>query len=74
MPDAEDLMMRVHAAMAQKEQELISERTLAALAAARARGAVLGGEGAGGLLRPRVPPRQPWRGRRAPPGRRIGWR
>lgn len=44
MPGADDLMMRVYAAMAQKERELISERTLAALAAARVRGAVLGGD------------------------------
>jgi len=43
MPGADDLMMRVYAAMAQKERELISERTRAALAAARARGTVLGG-------------------------------
>jgi DNA invertase Pin-like site-specific DNA recombinase len=44
MPGADDLMMRVYAAMAQKERELISERTRAALAAARARGTVLGGD------------------------------
>jgi len=44
MPGADDLMMRVYAAMAQKERELISERTKAALAAAKARGAVLGGD------------------------------
>ncbi|WP_052402674.1 recombinase family protein [Muricoccus aerilatus] len=44
MPGADDLMMRVYAAMAQKERELISERTRAALAAARVRGAVLGGD------------------------------
>jgi DNA invertase Pin-like site-specific DNA recombinase len=44
MPGADDLMMRVYAAMAQKERELISDRTRAALAAARARGAVLGGD------------------------------
>jgi hypothetical protein len=37
-------MMRVYAAMAQKERELISERTKAALAAAKARGARLGGD------------------------------
>ncbi|WP_408904333.1 recombinase family protein [Pararoseomonas sp. SCSIO 73927] len=45
MPGADDLMMRVYAAMAQEDWELISERTRAALAAARARGgAVLGGD------------------------------
>ena len=44
MPGADDLMMRIHAAMAQKERELISERTRAALAAAKARGARLGGD------------------------------
>jgi DNA invertase Pin-like site-specific DNA recombinase len=31
MPGADDLMMRAYAAMAQKERELISERTRAAL-------------------------------------------
>jgi DNA invertase Pin-like site-specific DNA recombinase len=40
MPGADDLMLRIYAAMAQKERELISERTKAALAAAKARGAV----------------------------------
>ncbi|WP_426954134.1 recombinase family protein [Muricoccus radiodurans] len=53
MPGADDLMIRVYAAMAQKERELISERTRAALAAARARGAVLGGDRG---WRPSVPP------------------
>jgi DNA invertase Pin-like site-specific DNA recombinase len=53
MPGADDLMMRVYAAMAQKERELISERTRAALAVARARGAVLGGDR---RWRPPVPP------------------
>jgi DNA invertase Pin-like site-specific DNA recombinase len=43
MPGADDLMMRIYAAMAQKERELISERTRAALAAAKARGRTLGG-------------------------------
>ena len=44
MPGADDLMMRVYAAMAQKERELISERTRAALAAAKMRGKALGGD------------------------------
>ncbi len=44
MPGADDLMMRIYAAMAQKERELISERTRAALAAAKVRGAKLGGD------------------------------
>jgi DNA invertase Pin-like site-specific DNA recombinase len=44
MPGADDLMMRVYAAMAQKERELISERTRAALAAAKAWGRALGGD------------------------------
>src|SRR4051794_15399394 len=44
MPGADDLMLRIYAAMAQKERELISERTKAALAAARARGKALGGD------------------------------
>ncbi len=43
MPGADDLMMRIYAAMAQKERELISERTRAAGEAAKARGVVLGG-------------------------------
>ncbi|WP_277751878.1 recombinase family protein [Dankookia rubra] len=44
MPGADDLMMRIYAAMAQKERELISQRTRAALAAAKAHGAVLSGD------------------------------
>jgi DNA invertase Pin-like site-specific DNA recombinase len=44
MPGAGDLMMRAYAATGQKERELISERTRAALAAAKARGTVLGGD------------------------------
>jgi len=44
MPGADDLMLRIYAAMAQKERELISERTRAALAAAKARWRVLGGD------------------------------
>jgi DNA invertase Pin-like site-specific DNA recombinase len=42
MAGADDLMMRIYAAMRQKERELISERTRAA--AAKARGARLGGD------------------------------
>ncbi|MBR0648757.1 recombinase family protein [Roseomonas terrae] len=44
MPNADDLMLRIYAAMAQRERDLISERTRAALAAAKARGKVLGGD------------------------------
>ncbi|MEO3475860.1 recombinase family protein [Roseomonas sp. CAU 1739] len=44
MPNADDLMLRIYAAMAQKERDLISERTRAALAAAKARGKALGGD------------------------------
>jgi DNA invertase Pin-like site-specific DNA recombinase len=44
IPGADDLIMRVYAAMAQKERELISQRTKAALGAAKARGARLGGD------------------------------
>jgi len=44
MPGADDLMMRIYAAMAQKERELISERAKLALAAAKARRRVLGGD------------------------------
>jgi DNA invertase Pin-like site-specific DNA recombinase len=44
MPGADELMLRIYAAMAQKERELISERTRAALAAAKARGKALGGD------------------------------
>jgi DNA invertase Pin-like site-specific DNA recombinase len=61
MPGADDLMMRVYAAMAQKERELISERTRAALAAARARGAVLGGDRGYRPAAGRMPMRRPRR-------------
>ncbi|MBC7727051.1 MAG: recombinase family protein, partial [Microbacteriaceae bacterium] len=44
MPGADDLMLRIYAAMAQKERELIGERTRVALTAAKARGRVLGGD------------------------------
>ncbi len=42
MPCADDL--RVYAAVAQKERDLTSERSWAALAAAKARGMILGGD------------------------------
>ena len=44
MPGADELMLRIYAAMAQKERELIGERTRVALTAAKARGRVLGGD------------------------------
>jgi hypothetical protein len=44
VPGADDLMLRIYAAMAQRERELIGARTRAALAAARARGVALGGD------------------------------
>jgi hypothetical protein len=40
-PGADELMLRIYAAMAQKERELMSERARAALAAAEARGMAL---------------------------------
>ena len=73
MPGADDLMMRVYAAMAQRERELISGRTKAALAAARARGVALGGDR--GYPAPKeglTPPLRPWRGASEPPARRTG--
>ena len=75
MPGADDLMMRIYAAMAQKERELISERTKAALAAARARGKALGGD-RGYRPSPQglTPALPPWRGGYGPNGRGIGWR
>jgi DNA invertase Pin-like site-specific DNA recombinase len=41
--DCDPFMLHVYAALAEKERRLISERTKAALAAAKARGKVLGG-------------------------------
>jgi len=81
MLGAGDLMMRIYAAMAQEERELISERTKAALAAARARGKALSGDrgigpqwGRTAALRPRCGRRWlirpdtglPWKWRRCP--------
>jgi DNA invertase Pin-like site-specific DNA recombinase len=74
MPGADDLMMRIYAAMAQKERELIGERTAAALAAAKARGVALGGDRG---YRPAAGPTaalRPWRGAWPPRRRRTGWR
>ena len=42
-PDVDPFMLHIYAAVAQKERSLISERTKAALAAAKARGVALGG-------------------------------
>src|SRR3954470_10871356 len=42
-PDADPFMLHLYAALAEKERRLISERTKAALAAAKARGRTLGG-------------------------------
>jgi DNA invertase Pin-like site-specific DNA recombinase len=41
-PDADEFMLHIYAAMAEQERKVISERTKAALAAARVRGTVLG--------------------------------
>lgn len=45
MPNADKFMLHVYAAMAEEEGRRISERTKAALAAARARGVILGSTG-----------------------------
>jgi DNA invertase Pin-like site-specific DNA recombinase len=74
MPGADDLMMRIYAAMAQKERELISARTKAALAAAKAGGRCWGAIGVIGPCEHRtrlLPPlREGWH----PGGRPTGWR
>lgn len=45
MPEANKFMIRIMAALAEKEREMISERTKAALQAAKARGVKLGSPG-----------------------------
>jgi hypothetical protein len=55
MPGADDLMMRIYAAMAQKERELISARTKAALARRRRGGRCWVGIGGIGPLEDRTP-------------------
>ncbi len=45
MPDADITMLQIYAVMAEREARVISERTKAALAAAKARGTVLGAHG-----------------------------
>jgi DNA invertase Pin-like site-specific DNA recombinase len=43
-PDVDPFMLHIHAALAEKERRMISERTKAALRAAKARGVVLGNQ------------------------------
>ena len=48
-PDVDSFMLHIYAAVAEKERSLISQRTKDALAAAKARGQVLGGLNAKGV-------------------------
>lgn len=57
MPQANKVMIQMHSVMAEWERDQISARTKVALAAAKARGVVLGKAGAGNL-RPNVEARQ----------------
>ena len=73
MPGADDLMMRIYAAMAQKERELISERTRAALPPPKRVGLFWAEIAAiGGRRRP-VQLRRPRPGRKGPTARRIAF-
>jgi DNA invertase Pin-like site-specific DNA recombinase len=49
MPDANEMVVHMMAVVAQAERKMISARTKAALAAAKARGTVLGGKRAGSI-------------------------
>ena len=51
MPNANKVMIQMHAVMSEWERDQISERTKAALAAAKARGVVLGATGSANLAR-----------------------
>lgn len=51
MPNANKVMIQMHAVMSEWERDQISERTKAALAAAKARGVVLGATGPSNLKR-----------------------
>ena len=57
MPKANKVMLQMHAVMSEWERDQISERTKAALAAAKARGTVLGAAGARNL-RPNIDARK----------------
>jgi DNA invertase Pin-like site-specific DNA recombinase len=57
MPRADKTMIQIHAVMSEHERDQISARTKAALAAAKARGVVLGAAGAANL-KPNVEERQ----------------
>lgn len=57
MPQANKVMIQMHAVMSEWERDQISARTKAALAAAKARGVVLGSAG-GNNLRPNIEKRQ----------------
>jgi DNA invertase Pin-like site-specific DNA recombinase len=57
MPQANKVMIQMHAVMSEWERDAISARTKAALAAAKARGVVLGRTGAANL-RPNIEQRQ----------------
>jgi DNA invertase Pin-like site-specific DNA recombinase len=73
MPGADELALRIYAAMAQKERELISAHTKAARAPAKARGAVLGGDRGWRPLHGPEGARRAWRARTWHSGRHTAW-